>query len=227
MVSSGRLEPCRLLQQNKISCSLWYEDAIAHYGVPTVLFDLYIVVPDIDIAAKLLRRFGWSSAPPRDRDMFHFLNSSTNLKYSRLAPPGLDQATAPRTILLCAHDWNLTAEQLRQSTMNGFYPFLAVLLDGLIGGLLNSTEDDLQCHLSVQVSYVYAHVPQVKYKTFVEKLSPQHRQFHLDCLAGMAIGTLPFLVHERQVRAELLAGTHQLKRCSASQTAENSALFGM
>lgn len=228
MRASGRLEPCRLLQQNKIACSVWFEDAIAHYGVPTVLFDLYIMVLDIDAAAKLLRQNGWSQAPPRDEDMFNFLGESTNtLRYSRLSPPGMDQELGARTVLLPAHDWNLTVDQLCQSMNNKFYPLLSTLLDSLIGNLLDSTEGGLQCHLGVQLSYVYAHVPQVNHKAFLEQLSLQYRQFHLDCLAGMDIATLPFLAHERRIRADILAGKHQFQKCSVSMTIENSALFGV
>lgn len=109
------------MQQNKIPRAVWFEDAIGHYDVPTVLFDLYLVVPDIDHAAELLGRNGWLSALPRDEDTFHFLSSSPTLRYLRLAPPGLDQATATRTVLLSARDWNFTASQLAQLTENGIY----------------------------------------------------------------------------------------------------------
>lgn len=207
---------------------MWFEDAVAHYGVPTVLFDLYIMVLDIDAAANLLRQNGWSSAPRRDEDQYQFLSHSNGtLRYTRLSPPGMDEEFGARTVLLPAQEWNLTADQLSQSTVNGFFPHLPTLLDSLIASLLDSAEGFLQRHLAVQVSYVYEYVPQVKHKAFVERLRPQHRQFHLDRLAGMHIGTLPFLAHQRRIRAEILAGRHQLMECSASKTAENARLFGV
>lgn len=58
-----RLQPCFALHDSGISCVVWFEDAIAHYGVPTVLFKLYILVLDIDTAAQELTGRGWVLTP--------------------------------------------------------------------------------------------------------------------------------------------------------------------
>lgn len=47
------------MHDHGVPCVVWFEDAIAHYGVPTVVFDLYILVPDISTAADVLAGAGW------------------------------------------------------------------------------------------------------------------------------------------------------------------------
>jgi hypothetical protein len=44
-------------------------------------------------------------------------------------------------------------------------------------------------------------------------------------LAGMAMGTIPFLSHERQIRESLRRGHCRLRDCSASRTESNKLLF--
>ena len=55
-----RFEPCYLLLEANIPCVVWCEDAVAHYGVPTVVFQLHLLVPNIDEAAKVLIQKGWN-----------------------------------------------------------------------------------------------------------------------------------------------------------------------
>lgn len=48
-----------LLHDSNIPCIIWCEDAVGYYGVPTVVFNLHILVPDIHKAAKVLTQRGW------------------------------------------------------------------------------------------------------------------------------------------------------------------------
>lgn len=77
-----RYKPCQVLFDNHIPHAVWFEDALVHYGVPTVVFDLYILVPDIDLAANLLAKAGWTFDMQRpfrignaEVDLVDFLNS--------------------------------------------------------------------------------------------------------------------------------------------------------
>lgn len=212
-MSPSRYEACSILQEHHINCAIWFEDAIAHYGVPTVLFDFYLLVPDIEKAAELLRQHGWHTAPRQDADIFHFLEGSPMLKlplsYLRLIPPGWDEKVEDRTVLMPADTWNFTAYPPTQSLTipGGFYPPLPALLDSLIDGWLDAPRgSNLQSHVSVQLAYVYGHVAQVKETSFVEQLRPEHRQFHLDYIEGRSIWTLPCCDHQREVRDGFLKG---------------------
>ncbi|KAI1082145.1 hypothetical protein F5B20DRAFT_23838 [Whalleya microplaca] len=76
-----RLAPCRILLQHSIPTSLWFEDAIGRYGVPTVVFDLHLLVPDIEQASAILRQQGWSPQPP---SVYFFLHSTSSIPFQRL-----------------------------------------------------------------------------------------------------------------------------------------------
>jgi hypothetical protein len=221
---------------------LWFEDAIAYYGVPTVVFDVFLLVSDIDEAAAVLTESGWDPPPTRMSDRYHFLNKPPPLRCRRLVPPDAEagDATASRpsqpafynphrptvTVLLPAADWDFSPEKLLQSSQNTFIPPLSALVDLLIGVLLDLPDRSLvQGHVSMQLSYLYGHVKQVNENSFADQLHYEHRQFHFDCLAGMAMGTIPFIVHERAIRDSLRRGGHELRDCSAAKMEENRVLF--
>lgn len=64
--------PCAILREKGIPCLVWFEDAIAPYGVPTVVFDLHLLVPDIHEAARALFENGWADAGQL-KSTYHFL----------------------------------------------------------------------------------------------------------------------------------------------------------
>lgn len=240
-MESLRLAPCSILLQHSIPASLWFEDAIGRYGVPTCVFDLHLLVPDIEQASDILRQEGWSPEPP---SIYSFLSSTPSIRFQRLvapltegtpdirpppSPPSPYKLPSERfaTVLYYASDWGVTTDNLVDATKTGFLPPLPLLADALIGGLLDSPDDSsFQSHLSVMVAYIYAHVPELKDKAFEERMDPVHRQFHLDCLSGQFYRwTIPFIKHERQIREALRKGNYNLRECSAYRTEENKILF--
>ena len=48
-----------MLLDHQVPYVIWFEDTLRHYGVPTALFDLYLLIPDLDEAAELLVKPGW------------------------------------------------------------------------------------------------------------------------------------------------------------------------
>lgn len=112
-IRDDRLLPCRLLQHKGIACAVWFEDAIAHYGVPTILFDLYVLVSLPHVAAQILVAHGWTllSRPAKVR------NADVENMLVTLAPPAatdkgtrekanMDLSVPTTTVLLSAADWN-------------------------------------------------------------------------------------------------------------------------
>ena len=83
--SLTRYSPCFQLHQKDIACVIWFEDAVKHYGVPTGLFNLYLLVLDIDQAAEFLVQCGWSHLDTKPDQPGIAVNES----HYRLAPPGL------------------------------------------------------------------------------------------------------------------------------------------
>ncbi|KAK4869509.1 hypothetical protein LT330_005891 [Penicillium expansum] len=99
--SERRYKPCQVLSGNQVACAIWFEDTLHHYGVPTILFDLYLLVQDIDEAAELLVKAGWvidSQGP-------HTIgNAEVELPQKRLIFPS-SQAI---TVLLPAQEWKFS-----------------------------------------------------------------------------------------------------------------------
>ncbi|KAF9888868.1 hypothetical protein FE257_008237 [Aspergillus nanangensis] len=219
-----RYRLCQDFFDHQIPHAIWFEDALVHYGVPNVVFDLYILVEDIDRAANLLTQAGWTldmKKPPRignaEVDLVDF-------PQRRLMSP--DGQTI--TVLLPAAGWkfHLTSETrliyapLENKSTHGVpFPPLAGLLDALIESWLDCPSDDamLLIVLACQISYLYAHVPGLKQRSFADQMKYEHRQFHFDVVAGMETGTLPFRRHQRVIRDALLQGEYELRECSASR----------
>ncbi|TVY94369.1 hypothetical protein LAWI1_G000604 [Lachnellula willkommii] len=231
-----RFQPCYILRDSNIPCVIWCEDALGYYGVPTVVFSFYILVPDIDEAAKVLVQRGWHL---EDRAQSKFGNDPLRSAHHRLTPPidaiqkpvwspgmgppPLPSKTPPgptTTILFPASEWNFTFPP----TIQSFLPPLSGLLDALIEKLLNDPlTNDIWNQLSLHVAYLYDYVPALKEKAFAEHLKYEHRQYHYDSLSGMSTGTLPFIRHEREIRDALREGRFQLCDCSADR--EDESLF--
>jgi hypothetical protein len=232
-----RFQPCYILRDNNIPCVVWCEDAVAHHGVPTVVFSFYLLVSDIDEAAKALVRGGWKL---EDRTQTKFGNAPLRSAHHRLTPPtdmtrntptwspGMGPPPPPSkdppgpttTILLPASEWNYI---LPETSDQSFIPSLPGLLDGLIAKLLDDplTETMFWRHLSILIGYLYGYAPDLKQKSFAQQLKYEHRQFHYDSLSGMSTGTLPFLRHESKIREALRKGTYQLSDCSADPNDES------
>lgn len=49
-----------ILQVLRVPCAVWFEDAVARYGVPTALFKLSVLVPDHNMAVVPLEMCGWT-----------------------------------------------------------------------------------------------------------------------------------------------------------------------
>lgn len=101
-----RYRPCQILTDQHIPYVIWFEDALYHHGVPVAVFDLYLLVQDIDIAAKCLAKAGWTIDMQRP---FRFGNAEVRLPQRSLLLPDSDT----KTVLLPAEEWNpLTATPL-------------------------------------------------------------------------------------------------------------------
>lgn len=240
-----RFQPCYSLLEANIPCVVWSEDAIAHYGVPTVLFQLQVLVPNIDEAANVLIQKGWYSG---ENAQTKFGNASLSSAHRCLMPPIDSSQTAKsviwtpimgpppppskgppgpvKTILLPAVEWNFILPRDYQHPNGGcqmsLFPLLPDLLDALIDKLLDDplTDSMFWGHLAVLIAYLYGYVPVIREKSFAKKLKLDHRQFHFDWLSGMSTGTLPFIHHERRIRDALREGTYQLRDCSTDRNDE-------
>lgn len=199
---------------------MWFEDALGSYGVNTVVFDLHIVVSNIESAAAVLLQQGWAPYQTRKNDCYSFLWNSDALPYRSLLPPdwvGEEVAPwpplprsqqpperQPVTVLLSSAFWEVPSDLPLQGSLN---PPLSTIADSLIARLLDSDDGGrLQRHLAMQVSGMYDYVDQVKQHSFADSLSHVHRQFHLDACGGENVTTIPGIKRQREKVDALLHG---------------------
>ena len=228
-----RLQPCRALCHEGIPCAVWFEDAIAHYGVPTVSFDLYVLVTDIELAAHELIELGWVSTlrPPKvgnatiQREMRSLTSSQT--AGARTPHKETEDSNWPGStgiVLLPAADWNYVLPDRIDISQDAsaFFPPLSGLLDALIDSMLDAppTSIMLHIHLVCQISYLYGHVAALGKRSFAEELKLEHRQYHLDVLTGMNSSSIKFKEHQREIRDAIKDGAYELRDCSVSKDNE-------
>ncbi|KIH88727.1 hypothetical protein SPBR_07842 [Sporothrix brasiliensis 5110] len=213
-MTMDRYAACHVLYQKGIPATCWFEDAVAHHGVPTARFDLFLLVEDMDTAAQVLLHDGWASAATRPNDKYAFYGDENCKPYRRMERPGLP---GKHTFLLNAADWAFPVERLgkvdemegARLEVNGppFFPSLPHLVDALIDSILDSKESNKTVdRLIVMLAYLYGYVKEMKKPSFAEQLAYDHRQFHYDTEA-ITEYSLRFFAHERKVRQQIRDGT--------------------
>ena len=63
-----RVEAPKVIRAQGISCVVWAEDALAYYGVPIVPFELFVLVANVDAAARCLKNVGYATEAPRESE---------------------------------------------------------------------------------------------------------------------------------------------------------------
>jgi len=231
---NDRLLPVRLLHDAGIPSVIWFEDALASHGVPTVVFDLYLLVPSLNPAKLLLLHHGWTATPKQTKISGIIVGKAVTLEPPHVSMSDEERAKLIRwhsvpatTVLLPAEEWNYSLPRSVDSTAStqDFYPSLPALLDALIESMLDAptARGSLVGYLHCQVGYLYGYAPALRQKSFAACLLPAHRQFHHDLVAGMDGSTSVFQEHQREIRDRIRRGEWQLKEVSAGR--ENEDLF--
>lgn len=216
--------PCQILRDRSIPFVIWGEDALAHHGVPTVGFHLYLLVRDLCQATETLLEHQWQLEDPNSTQ---FGNIKMTSDHRRLSAPVHSQRSSElfetALVLLPASDWKWQFGPDNLSYDN--FPSLPALLDSLISRLLDISLDPMGEWRQVKllIAYLYSYVPDLKSRGFALLLNFDNRQFHYDSLSDMSTSTIQFVRHERKVRDAIRFGNFELCNCSAS--ADDGTLF--
>jgi len=185
-----RYAACHILYDTGIPACIWLEDALSQLGVPTLVFSLFLLVPDADAAAQALLRAGYQRG-----ELGLALRNITQFK-TVLTPP--QNGTQPQTagaaspsfdmtpvILLPAKEWFHNLPESPRD-MTDWFPTLPQLLTALIAKWLSLEEAELHLRLriAVFVGYIYEYIDAVRAPDFVQQLPPKYSTFHLNQLQG-------------------------------------------
>jgi hypothetical protein len=238
--AAPRYTACRVLKENGISCLVWFEDALAYYGVDTVCFNVHIIVNDVDAAQAALTAAGeWVGLSPAPRSQF-LCDIQSQLRFLRrpadaVLPPGVPDNRVVTQVLMPAALWggalvlpDVAAPEYQRPGAADRWPFvprLPDLLNGLLAQWLDALPAErpvLRRYLSMWIHAAFRQLPVVRgdAQELVARLAPENRQFFLDVLAEIDIGPAATHAHERAMRDAIRAGTHALQACSVSKDDE-------
>lgn len=186
-----RYRACELLYKAGIPAAIWLEDALSYHGVPTVVFDLYLLVPDVDAAAQVLVRSGYKRGQLclALSDIRQFDNL-----YTPPEPPQTtstthdnhDSVTGTNVVLLPAKEWFYQLPNTA-GAVTDWFPTLPQLFTALVQKWLSleRQEEDLRLRITVFIGYIYSYVGAVKAPGFELQLPRGIRVFHSDQLQNI------------------------------------------
>lgn len=172
-----RYSPAHALHRAGQRCVVFFEDAGAYHGVPTCLFDLYLLVDDIDAAAGVLTGGRWVPVPSKRR----IGNSTVDVDLRRLARRDVEQQPAQDVVLLSARDWYFDL------AASNTFPPLVPLVNALYDTIFHGTWSQFRWS-SLHLSYLYGHVPGLK-DLDVAQICPAGQGVHLDVLRGIPLSS--------------------------------------
>jgi hypothetical protein len=180
-----RFEAPATLLRHGISCAVWAEDALWHYGARTVCFDLFLLVENPEEAAQCLESAGYSRALPNPR--YRFIPELHVLPRFKKGPfDNVEDIRATYIAFLQAQQCCYSLPQA--STLKDLVPPLPALIDSIIDAWLDATTTDYAVHLQAHLAYLRGGCPKARDPLFMNELKPEHRDFYLRSLSHIGIG---------------------------------------
>lgn len=170
-------------------------------GVPTLVFDSFILVNEPEVAAQCLEAHGYVRTKPNPRFLGlptmstlaprlvvppaastpsnkHLpANSATGLNHFELQD-AVDETTLG-VVLLAADLWPHNPLGWQHCH---FVPYPAEFLNCLISTYLETSEDKLREHIATHISYFYGYLQDLRNPEFELGLLEENRQVHFDML---------------------------------------------
>jgi len=183
-----RFQPIDILRENIKSC-LWAEDALAFYQVPTVVFELYLLVPDEDHqrASSCILFFSPDYGPvPLSREQISLLSfREVFLKYSwhRFMGPW---SKTTKLQLLPAREYAHFTISGETTVVYGIrvYPKLSCFIEALVEQHLETASSRRELHRLFRVMMYLAHLGDysVERNSVLQNLDPKARRLWKDIL---------------------------------------------
>jgi hypothetical protein len=126
------------------------EDLLIQYGVPTIIFDHFLLVLSPETAASKLESLGFHRLPPNRR--YRFLEELTrnSIRLSHASGQHIDDH--PAVVLLAADAWHFSTRLL--SPESDLIPLLSTVVESYIDTSLDAKALGFRCHLDAHMAYL-------------------------------------------------------------------------
>ena len=224
-----RFDPCDCLLRVGIPCKIWGEDVLCFYGVPTGVFDLFLLVSDPEEASKRLVDQGYIRTTPNERFTYipELSSQVPRLVASSLAgklmesfsissdasdPLGADDTILPGVVLLPATDWNYPLPR-SVAELHELIPSLHEYFDCIVEKWMDvpANMDSLRSHLAIHIVYHSLYLDEVWTEGFEKEIRKEHRQLLYDLLADGAGGPVDLVhkdcqIYHQGIRNQIMKG---------------------
>jgi len=144
----NRHEGAEALKSCGIPCTVWGEDLLRHFGVPTIIFDHFLLVPNVETAASKLESLGFHPLPPNPR--YRFLEELTRNSIRLSHGQYIDDH--PAVVLLPACAWHFSMRL--SSPKSDIIPPLSAVIESYIDTSLDAKTLYFRCHLGTHMAYL-------------------------------------------------------------------------
>jgi hypothetical protein len=134
------------------------EDLLRHFGVPTIVFDHFLLVPNPETAASKLESRGFHPLPPNPRYCFLEELTRNSIRLSHASGQHIDDHLA--IVLLPADAWHFSMSLL--SPKSDIIPPLSAVIESYIDTYLNAEMLYFRCHLRTHMAYLADYVKDAK-----------------------------------------------------------------
>ena len=165
-------EGARALKSCGIPCAVWGEDLLRHFGVPTIIFDHFLLVPNPESAASKLESLGFHPLPPNPR--YRFLEELTRNSIRLSHASGQHINDHPAVVLLPADASHFSMSLL--SPKSDINPPLSAVIESYIDTLLDAETLYFRCHLRTHMAYLAEYVKDAKDPGFPGILRYKYQQ---------------------------------------------------
>ncbi len=223
-MENPRFLPCRTLCEAGVPCAIWGEDALTAYDVPTIVFDLFLLVHNPESAALVLASHGFQRTTPSPR-FYDIPQMSDNVPRLAQIPtstfhdmedlPKADDVNAPGVILLPAEYWRYKLPR-NVNEVDNFIPPLSALLNALIDSWIDLPDNVtlLGGHIATHIGYFYLYNQDIRKSDFEIELAAENRQVHFELLRGndssyVSLTTKKCQEHHRNIRNHIRPGQYE------------------
>ncbi len=224
VMENSRFSPCCILYEAGVPCVIWGEDALTAYDIPTIVFDLFLLVHDPESAARVLASHEFNRTTPSPR-FYDIPQMSDNVPRLAQIPasavhdtadlPKADDVNAPGVILLPTKYWRYKLPRTVDEVDN-FIPPLSTLLNTLIDVWIDLPDNDvlLREHIATHIGYFYLYNQDIRKPDFENELATENREVHFELLRGndspnVAITTKKCQEYHRNIRNQIRLGRYE------------------